>query len=113
MLISVAKKVDFPFAKVPVPSVKYLDDKEEMVTLLCQFEFPNWGNVSFEIQWFVNGRGYNPDRICESTDVKCDKRSFELSSCQATTPHFKPGDNVKYQLLRSVNLVVLTVPSLL
>ena len=50
LFISVSKKVDFPLAEVPVPSVKYLDDKEEMVTLLCQFEFPNWGNVSFEMQ---------------------------------------------------------------
>lgn len=94
-----SKKVDFPLAKVPVPSVKYLDDEEEMATLLCQFEFPNWGNVSFEMQWFVNGKGYNPDRICESTDKECDKRSFQLSSSDTVTPHFKPGENVKYQLI--------------
>lgn len=69
------------------------------MTLLCQFDFPDWGNVSFEIQWFVNGKGSTPDRICESTDDECEKRSFPLFSERSTNPHFKPGDNVKYPFI--------------
>lgn len=55
------------------------------------------------MQWFVNGKGYNPDRICESTDKECDKRSFQLSSYDTVTPHFKPGENVRCQIRARYN----------
>lgn len=51
----VLRKADFPFDQVPVPSVAYIDDTEITVTLNCDFKVPPWGNVSFEIRWFVNG----------------------------------------------------------
>lgn len=53
-------KADFPFAQVPVPNVTYLDDREIKITLKCDFQVPPWGNVSFEVQWYVNGRGLGP-----------------------------------------------------
>ena len=51
----VLRRADFPFDQVPVPSVTYIDDTEITVTLNCDFTVPPWGNVSFEIRWFVNG----------------------------------------------------------
>ena len=61
----VSLKKDFPFANVPVPNVTYLDDGKKMITLKCDFVVPNWDNVSFEIQWFVNGRGLGPV-VCDN-----------------------------------------------
>ena len=56
VFLLVLRRADFPFDQVPVPSVIYLDDTEITVTLNCDFEVPPWRNVSFEIQWFVNGK---------------------------------------------------------
>lgn len=84
---SVSQKIDFPFALVPVPSIAYVDDGEEMVTLTCAFNFPSWTNVSFEIQWFVNGNSSTPSRICDEPGNSCNTRS-------ASTSNFRPGDQV-------------------
>lgn len=58
-----------------------------MVTLTCTFNFPSWTNVSFEIQWFVNGNSSTPSRICDEPDNSCNTRS-------ASTSNFRPGDQV-------------------
>lgn len=84
---SVSQKIDFPFALVPVPSIAYVDDEEEIVTLTCTFNFPSWTNVSFEIQWFVNGNSSTPSRICDEPGNSCNTRS-------ASTSNFRPGDQV-------------------
>ena len=83
----VSQKIDFPFVLVPVPSIAYVDDGEEMVTLTCTFNFPSWTNVSFEIQWFVNGNSSTPSRICDEPGNSCNTRS-------ASTSNFRPGDQV-------------------
>ena len=77
------------------------------MTLLCQFHFPNWNNVSFEIQWFVNGQGSTPYRLCENSDVQCDQRNIPLSSDENTSPRFKAGDSVKYPHLLLVHLFIV------
>lgn len=84
---SVSQKIDFPFALVPVPSIAYVDDGEEMVTLTCTFNFPSWTNVSFEIQWFVNGNSSTPSRICDEPGNSCNTRI-------ASTSNFRPRDQV-------------------
>ena len=61
----VLRRADFPFDQVPVPSVTYIDDTEITVTLNCDFKVPPWGNVSFEIQWFVNGNASKPAAQCD------------------------------------------------
>lgn len=61
-------KADFPFAQVPVPSVSHLNDGEKMITLKCNFQVPPWGNVSFEVEWYVNGRGLGPVH-CDDPDT--------------------------------------------
>lgn len=87
-------KKDFPFAKVPVPSVNYLDDGEPQVTLKCSFQFPKWGNVSFEVQWFVSGRSVTPIRICNNpNEGTCNRRESFLR-----TSEYKPGDTVSHGL---------------
>lgn len=86
----VLMKKDFPFTKVPVPRVNYVDDTEPQVTLKCSFQFPTWGNVSFEVQWFVNGSGLTPIRICgNQSESTCNRRGFLLG-----TSEYKAGDTV-------------------
>lgn len=89
-----AQKVDFPFALVPVPTITFKDDKEALVTLLCSFNFPHWNNVSFEIQWFIDGVGSKPKKICEDSEMPCDERNIELSGSNTVDPHFRPGSQV-------------------
>lgn len=52
--------MDFPFDKVPIPRVTYLDDGKEIITLKCDFDVAPGNNVSFEIEWFINGTGLGP-----------------------------------------------------
>lgn len=59
-------KKDFLFFKVLVLSVNYLDDGELQVILKCLFQFLKWGNVFFEVQWFVSGRSVMFIRICNN-----------------------------------------------
>ena len=63
-------KADLPFAQVPVPNVTYLNDGEMEITLTCDFQVPPWGNVSFEVQWYVNGKGLRPVQ-CDDPDIEC------------------------------------------
>ena len=92
-------KKDFPFAKVPVPRVSYLNDTEPQVTLKCSFDFPTWDNVSFEVQWFVNGRGVTPTRICDNpNESTCDRRESLLG-----TSEYGPGDSVSHVSLVTVH----------
>nr|XP_058945176.1 von Willebrand factor D and EGF domain-containing protein-like [Pocillopora verrucosa] len=92
----VSQKIDFPFALVPVPSIAYVDDEEEMVTLTCTFNFPSWTNASFEIQWFVNGNSSTPSRICDEPGNSCNTRS-------ASTSNFRPGDQVRCEIRARYN----------
>ena len=68
-------KADFPFAQVPVPSVTYLNDAKDQedikVTLKCDFQVPPWGNVSFEVQWYVNGKGLGPAQCDDPDKSQC------------------------------------------
>lgn len=83
-------KKDFPFANVPVPKVTYVNDNEPQVTLNCSIHFPTWNNVSFEVQWFVNGRGVTPTQICDNpNESRCNQREFHLGTLE-----YKPGDTV-------------------
>ena len=50
---------------MPVPSVTYIDDTKIQVTLKCDFTLPPCRNVSFEIQWFVNGNASKPAAQCD------------------------------------------------
>lgn len=52
--------MDFPFAKVPIPRVTYLNDSKVIITFKCDFDVPPGNNVTFEIQWFINGKGLRP-----------------------------------------------------
>lgn len=101
----VVQKADFPFAQVPVPTVTYKDDQEPIVTLLCSFNFSNWNNVSFEIQWFIDGSGSKPQRLCENSDSQCDVRNVELSGSEYVDPHFRPGSQV-IELVQSASFSV-------
>lgn len=75
---------------VPVPSVNYVNDSEPQVTLKCSFDFPTWDNVSFEIQWFVNGKGVTPTIICDNpNESTCNRRHSLLGARD-----YKPGDTV-------------------
>ena len=85
LLYLVQQKQDFPFSDVPVPKVTYLDDGKEEVTLKCDFDVPTWGNVSFEIQWFVNGRGLGPAECDDPDNNKCSHLG---------TTDYKLGDRV-------------------
>jgi len=91
LFFQVLIKKDFPFAKVPVPTVSYLNDTEPQVTLKCSFDFPTWGNVSFDVQWFVNAKGVKTTTICDNPNEKCNRREFEL-----TTTDYGPGDSVSH-----------------
>ena len=64
-ILLVLSRADFPFDQVPVPNVTYINDNEIKVTLKCNFTVPPWGNVSFEIQWFVNGNASKPAAQCD------------------------------------------------
>ena len=64
-------KADFPFAQVPVPNVTYLDDREVKITLKCDFQVPPWRNVSFEVQWYVNGKGLRPVHCDDPDKSQC------------------------------------------
>ena len=75
---------------MPVPYVTYLDDNEKTVTLKCYFDFPAANNVSFKIQWFVNGGGAKASTICENpNEGSCDRRHVRL-----TTSDYQLGDQV-------------------
>ena len=88
--LKVLIKKDFPFADVPVPSVSYVNDTEATVTMKCSFVFPTWDNVSFEIQWFVNGRGVTPTVICKNPNESiCNRRYTRLG-----TSEYGPGNTV-------------------
>lgn len=63
-VFKVFMKKDFLFIKVLVLRVNYVDDIELQVILKCLFQFLKWGNVFFEVQWFVNGSGLMFIRIC-------------------------------------------------
>ena len=77
--------MDFPFAKVPTPNVTYLNDSEVEITLKCDFDVPPGKNVSFEIQWFINGKGLSP--------ASCDDP--RTSNCgQLEKSEYKLGDQV-------------------
>lgn len=64
-ICSSARRAVFPFDQVPVPSVTYIDDTKIQVTLKCDFTLPPCCNVSFEIQWFVNGNASKPAAQCD------------------------------------------------
>ena len=92
LIVLVLTRKDFPLAEVPVPDVTYLKDNEIRVTLKCDFEFPTTSNVSFKIQWFVNGEESTASTatICENpNEGSCDQRYATLS-----TNDYKLGDQV-------------------
>ena len=71
-------KADFPFAQVPVPNVTHLDNGERKITLKCHFQVPPWGNVSFEVHWYVNGKGLGPANCDDPDTSQCaDLRSAD------------------------------------
>jgi len=91
-VVIVLLRKDFPLAEVPVPHVTYLEDNEIFVTLKCYFDFPASGNVSFKIQWFVNGQESTASAatICEfANEGSCDQRHTTLS-----TDDYQLGDQV-------------------
>ena len=91
LFILVRIKKDFPFADVPVSSVSYVDEKEAEVTMNCSFDFATWDNVSFEIQWFVDGRGVTPTTICDNPEEStCNPPRFSLLG----KSEYGPGDTV-------------------
>ncbi|XP_001626966.2 von Willebrand factor D and EGF domain-containing protein [Nematostella vectensis] len=47
--------LDFPYSLLPMPSITYQKPAQVNITMLCQFEFQPWTNVSFQVEWFVNG----------------------------------------------------------
>lgn len=81
--------------------MSYLNDAKPEVTLKCSFDFPTWGNVSFEVQWFVNGGGVTPKRICDNlNESSCNLREFQLN-----TSEYKLGDSVSHDLRTFVAIV--------
>lgn len=91
-VVIVLLRKDFPLAEVPVPHLTYLEDNEIFVTLKCYFDFPTSGNVSFKIQWFVNGQvsATSTATICEfANEGSCDQRRATLSKNS-----YKLGDQV-------------------
>ena len=92
LIVIVLQRKDFPLAEVPVPKVTYLDDNEMHVTLKCYFDYPTANNVSFEIQWFVNGVVSTASTLTICTfanEGSCDKRHATLS-----TNNYQLGDQV-------------------
>lgn len=74
--------------------MNYVNDSEPQVTLKCSFDFPTWDNVSFEIQWFVSGRGLTPTTICDNpNESTCNRRDSLLG-----TSEYGPGDTVSHGL---------------
>lgn len=91
-VVIVLLRKDFRLAEVPVPNVTFVEDNEIFVTLKCYFDFPTAGNVSFKIQWFVNGKESTASSatICEfANEGSCDQRHATL-----TTNNYKLGDQV-------------------
>ena len=92
LIVLVLTRKDFPLAEVPVPVVTYFKDNEIRVTLKCDFDFPTTSNVSFKIQWFVNGNESTASNttICKNpNECSCDQRYANLS-----TNDYKLGDQV-------------------
>ena len=89
-LLLVLRRADFPFDQVPVPKVTYINDNEIKVTLKCNFTVPPWGNVSFEIQWFVNGKASKPAAQCDdpATSQCSHLRYYQLGSHVISFPVF-------------------------
>ena len=89
-LFEVLIKKDFPYASVPVPRVNYVNDSEPQISLKCSFDFPKSDNVSFKVQWFVNGKGVTPTIICDNpNESTCNRRDSLLGPSE-----YKPGDTV-------------------
>ncbi|XP_031572274.1 von Willebrand factor D and EGF domain-containing protein-like [Actinia tenebrosa] len=86
--------VDFPYDLIPTPKVTYLDDNSPEVKMLCKFEFPQWNNVSFSVDWYSSGRLFENQEICTSPDTPCNERQSILNH----QDYGKPGEWVRCRL---------------
>ena len=63
------------------------------VTLLCEFDFPNWDNVTFEVQWIVDGEEAKVDGITAERVSRLEQGQDENNKI------FVAGSRVSYNLL--------------
>ena len=108
LILLVLRKKDFPFDDVPIPKVTYVDDAQREVTLKCDFDVPPGGYVSFEIQWFVNGKGLghvacdDPDK---STCGQLGSKDYELGDQVVLSSFFLSYIFLIYKFYRMLNSI--------
>ena len=64
--------VSYP-STIPTPTIRATTDfaagegglYASYVTLLCEFEFPAWDNVTFEVQWIVDGMVMKEEQLSD------------------------------------------------
>lgn len=80
-----------------------MDDGEVEVTLFCKVNILNgiekWKNVTYKIEWFVDGKSKKSEDICatqdgEENDIPCP--DGELHSRLPST-HYKIGQWVRFK----------------
>ena len=101
-LVAVSIVADFPYELVPKPRISYQNDQDlpGAVVLLCRFDFPQWSNVSFSVQWSTNRVKKTERLLCphaqNGNGQACDIRESELHYERKLDngDGYMPGDEV-------------------